>query len=380
MLDSSEKASWQINLSEGGTLQVTGLATIDGDDLIVVLDDGSQRQYPITDITILVPPHADGARGLIMPITGSTLRLAFVQVSFMEALRQHPRFGLGVRRGRGLERRQIFYWMMGAAASLIFIVLVVIPIFAERIAAAIPPAYERRLGSVVAEQVVNNLSSSRAGAICSNSSGREALDGLIARLEAVANAPHPIIIRVSEAPAVNAFAVPGGQIILLSGLIAFTETPEELAGVVAHEIAHVVRRDPARGMIRSMAVGAVAGLVFGDALTFSTLGVLAASLLQTSYSRDVETKTDMLAFEILAAANMDTKGFATFFERLQKKEGEDSKGVMAYLSTHPPSEQRAALARAASKPGLSNPALPSEAWRDIKRDCGPRDTTRARLP
>jgi len=228
--------------------------------------------------------------------------------------------------------------------------------------------------------VVSNLSSSRAGAICSNPSAREALDRFIARVKAVANAPHPIVIRVSEASAVNAFAVPGGQIILLSGLIASTEAPEELTGIVAHEIAHFVRRDPARGMIRSMAVGAVAGLVFGDALTFSTLGVLAASLLRTSYSRDVETKTNMLAFEILAAANMDTKGFATFFERPQKEEGEHSKGVTAHLSTHPPSEQRTALAPAASKPGLSKPALSSKAWRDIKRDCGSRDATSTRLP
>lgn len=115
-----------------------------------MLDDGSQRQYRISDITFLVAPHPDGARGLIMPITGSTLRLAFAQVSFMEALRQHPRFGLGIRRGRELERRQIFYWIMGVAASLIFIVLVVTPISAERIATAIPPSYERRLGTAVA--------------------------------------------------------------------------------------------------------------------------------------------------------------------------------------------------------------------------------------
>ena len=357
-----------------------GSARVNGNDLDLVLHDGTQRQYPISELAILVPPHQDGTRGLIVLIPGSTARLAFKELSLVEALRGHPKFGRSTGRGKAQEPRQIMYWAIGATVSLTFIFFVLIPIFAERISAAIPTDYERRFGAIVADQVARNLAPSQAEAICQNSSGRAALDGLVTRLEAAANAPHPILIRVSESPVVNAFAAPGGQIILLSGLIGFTETAEELAGVLAHEIAHVMRRDPARGMIRSMAAGAVAGLLFGDALTFSTLGVLAASLLQTSYSREVEIKTDMLAFEVLADANMDTKGFADFLERLQKAEGDGPKGIMAYLATHPPSAERAALARAASKPGLAMPALPSEAWRAIKLDCGPRDPIRSRLP
>lgn len=380
MSESLKKLSWQISLSEGGTAQIPGLARVNGNVLDLVMQDGTQRQYPISELVILVPPHRDGARGLIAPIPASTARLAFTELSLAAALREHPKFNRSAGPGKAQERRQIMYWAIGATLSLAFIFFVVIPIFAERISAVIPPDYERRFGAIVAEQVARNLAPSQTETICQNSLGREALDGLIARLEAAANAPHPILIRVSESPAVNAFAAPGGQIILLSGLIGFTDTAEELAGVLAHEIAHVVRRDPARGMIRSMAVGAVAGLLFGDALTFSTLGVLAASLLQTSYSREVEIKTDMLAFEILAAASMDTKGFATFFERLQKAHGDYSKSVMAYLDTHPPVAERAALARAASKPGLARPVLPSEAWRAIKLDCGLRDPNRARLP
>lgn len=370
MSELSETPAWQIGLSEEGTARISGIASIDGDDLILILEDGSRRQYPVSDIIILVPPHHEGTRGLIIPIPESTIRLTFAQFSLMAALRQHPKFNHRARHGEALERRRIMLWMMGAAASLVFILFVIMPIFAERLAAAVPPVYERRLGSVVAEQVARNLTHSKTDTICSDSPGREALDGLVARLEAAANAPHPIVIRVLEAPAVNAFAVPGGQIILPSGLIDFTETPEELAGVLAHEIAHIVRRDPTRGMIRSMALGAVAGLFFGDAVTFSTLGVLAASLLQTSYSRDVETKTDILAFEILAGASMDTNGFAKFFERLQKAESDHSTGIMAYLSTHPPSAERAALARAVSGPRLRKPALSLEAWQAIKRDCG----------
>jgi Zn-dependent protease with chaperone function len=380
MSESPETVSWQIGLSEGGTAQVPGLARINGNDLDLVTQDGMQRQYPISDLTILVLPHHHGTRGLIAPIPGSTARLAFAELSLVTALRQHPKFNLSAGRGKAQERRQIMYWLIGATMSLVFIFLVVIPIFSERIAAGIPPDYERRFGAIVAERVASNLAPSQAGTTCQNSLGREALDGLIARLEAAAKAPHPIVIRISEAPAVNAFAVPGGQIILLAGLIGFTETAEELAGVLAHEIAHVVRRDPARGMIRSMAVGAVSGLLFGDALTFSTLGVLAASLLQTSYSRDVETKTDMLAFEILAKAKIDTKGFATFLERLQKAEGDRSTGAMAYLSTHPPTAARAALAHAAPQPAFVKPALPLEAWLAIKRDCGQGSAVGVRLP
>ena len=380
MSESPESLSWQISLSAAGTAQIPGLARINGNDLDLIMQDGTQRQYPISDLTILVRPHHHGGRGLIAPIPGNTARLAFAELSLVAALRQHPKFDQSAGRGKAQDWRQIMYWVIGATMSLSFIFLVVIPIFSERIAAGISPDYERRFGAIVAERVARNLAPSQVEATCQNSVGREALDGLIARLEAAAKAPHPIIIRISEAPAVNAFAVPGGQIILLAGLIGFTETAEELAGVLAHEIAHVVRRDPARGMIRSMAVGAVSGLLFGDALTFSTLGVLAASLLQTSYSRDVETKTDMLAFEILAEAKMDTKGFARFLERLQKAEGDRSTGAMAYLSTHPPTAARAALAHAAPQPAFVKPALPLEAWLAIKRDCGQGSAVGVRLP
>jgi Zn-dependent protease with chaperone function len=380
MSESPESLSWQISLSEAGTAQIPGLARINGNDLDLIMQDGTQRQYPISDLTILVLPHHHDGRGLIAPIPGNTARLAFAELSLVAALRQHPKFDQSAGRGKAQDWRQIMYWVIGATMSLSFIFLVVIPIFSERIAAGISPDYERRFGAIVAERVARNLAPSQVEATCQNSVGREALDRLIARLEAAAKAPHPIIIRISEAPAVNAFAVPGGQIILLAGLIGFTETAEELAGVLAHEIAHVVRRDPARGMIRSMAVGAVSGLLFGDALTFSTLGVLAASLLQTSYSRDVETKTDMLAFEILAEAKMDTKGFARFLERLQKAEGDRSTGAMAYLSTHPPTAARAALAHAAPQPAFVKPALPLEAWLAIKRDCGQGSAVGVRLP
>jgi len=88
----------------------------------------------------------------------------------------------------------------------------------------------------------------------------------------------------------------------------------------------------------------------------------------------------MLAFEILAKAKIDTKGFATFLERLQKAEGDRSTGAMAYLSTHPPTAERAALARAASQPNFVKPALPLEAWRAIKRDCGQGSDVGVRLP
>jgi Zn-dependent protease with chaperone function len=370
MSESVEPPGWPVQLSESGTAQRAGIARIEGDALIVELDGGDRREYPIAEIAVAVEP-ALGARGALIPVRGSAARVAFADPALLAALRAHPAFGRSGGRADILAWRGTFAWLAGAAASLAFVFVVAVPLFADRIAAAIPAEYERRFGAQVAEEIAR--STARGGRVehCLDTYGRNALNGLIARIERAADPPHPIVARVLRTADVNAYAMPGGQIAVLSGLIDFVETPEELAGVIAHEIAHVERRDPARGMVRSLAVGAIAGLIFGDPVFFSTLGALFSGFVGASYSREAEAETDARALEILRDAGIDPAALGVFFERLEKRETSPG-GVLAYLSTHPQSPERARLAQAAPKPAGLRPALDANDWFMVKRSCGTR--------
>jgi beta-barrel assembly-enhancing protease len=372
MSESVEAPSWNVRLGEGGTAQREGIARIIGAELIVELGSGERRQYAIAEIAIAVEPFGDTARGALVPVPGGTARIAFSDPAFSRALRAHPEFGVRGHARDYAGMRQIAYWIAGAAASVAFVLFVVVPLLADRIAAAIPADYERRFGRQVAEHVAQSVASDGKIEHCVGTSGRDALNGLIARIAAASDTPHPIVPRVVRTANVNAFAMPGGQIAILSGLIDFADTPEELAGVIAHEIAHIERRDPARGMVRSMAVGAVAGLLFGDAMFFSTLGAVFSTVVDATHTREAEAATDARAFEILRAASIDSAGIGIFFAKLEKREGGSPTGLLAYLSTHPPSAERARLALAAPKPSDMRPALDPAVWQMVKRSCGTR--------
>lgn len=371
MSASADGPAWPVRLGEGGTAQREGLARIVGAELTVELGAGERRHYAIADIAIAVEPFGDTARGALVPVPGGAARIAFADPALAKALRAHPDFGVRGHSRDYAGMRRIAYWIAGAAASLAFVFVVVVPLLADRIAAAMPADYERRFGAQVAEQIARSVARDGRLDMCVGSDGRAALDGLIARIAAASGTPYPIVARVLRTSDVNAFAMPGGQIAILSGLIDFADAPEEIAGVLAHEIAHIERRDPARGMVRSMAVGAIAGLLFGDAVFFSTLGAMFSTVVGATYTREAEAETDARAFEILRAAAIDPGGIGVFFEKLEKRERSPT-GWLAYLSTHPPSAERARLARDAPKSAGLRPALEVEAWRALKRDCGTR--------
>ena len=100
----------------------------------------------------------------------------------------------------------------------------------------------------------------------------------------------PLTVIVLDDPMVNAFAAPGGQIVFFRGMIESAESPDELAAVMAHEVGHVVARDPTRLALRSVGSVGLLGLLLGDFAGGGLIVVLADQLLDSSYSREAEEK------------------------------------------------------------------------------------------
>ena len=151
--------------------------------------------------------------------------------------------------------------------------------------------------------------------------------------------PYAFSYHVARDPQVNAFAMPGGYVVVLTGLIAEGETPEQVAGVVAHEVSHVLLRHSVRQMVNQAGIF-TALAVFVDPLGAAEL-YTATSLLGLKFSRDYEAEADALGVELLHRAGIDPRGLPEFFGGLG--------GALKppeLLSTHPSDETRVETLRA----------------------------------
>jgi predicted Zn-dependent protease len=158
--------------------------------------------------------------------------------------------------------------------------------------------------------------------------------------------------------AINAFALPGGYVGMNLGLIAITQSSDELASVLAHEMAHVTQRHIARGIApssRASALAAIAtilGLVLAsrsgniDAANAAIMGAQgAAAQAQINYTREFEREADRIGFGVLQGAGFATSGQALMFERLDQAFRVNDSGGFAYLRTHPLTSDRISEAR-----------------------------------
>lgn len=143
---------------------------------------------------------------------------------------------------------------------------------------------------------------------------------------------------------VNAFALPGGFVVVNTGLMASVKSPEELAGVLAHEIAHVTRRHGLRNMIQSAGAALLIQSFFGNLSGLE--GVLvrgSQELLSQKYSRDFEREADETGWHYLLDAEIDPRGLIRFFKILKEQQGSFASlesSPLALLSTHPATDER----------------------------------------
>lgn len=142
---------------------------------------------------------------------------------------------------------------------------------------------------------------------------------------------------VASTPAVNAFAVPGGVVVVNEGLVLAATSAEELAGVLAHEVAHVELRHGTKAMVKNLGLRALLGVLIGD-WSGGVVDEAGARLLEMKFSRDAEQAADREALIRLDKAGISPNGLLAFFERLSKDEAHPS----AVLSTHPLAAERMA--------------------------------------
>ncbi len=147
-------------------------------------------------------------------------------------------------------------------------------------------------------------------------------------------------------PAINAMAIPGGDIYVNSGLVLAAENEAELAGVMAHEMGHVVERHGTEQLSRALGFQAVAGLALGEnpGLLAQLVAQVGGTATLLRFGRDAEREADELAVAYLYHAGLDPRGIVQFFELLAAQEPASPR-FLAWLQSHPLTEDRIADAR-----------------------------------
>jgi predicted Zn-dependent protease len=282
-----------------------------------------------------------------------------------ELLRLAPR--LGQRRQRW-RRHRVEIAVVAATVLILAGAVLAIPRLARPLAQVLPHGWEDRLADMTEHQLVAGRR------LCDGAEGVAALNALIGAFPIARRYDRPVSVRVLDWKLVNAFAAPGGRVMLMRGLIEKAETPEEVAGVLAHELGHVIERHPSANAIRQLGLSALLSLVFGDSgAVLDALGQGGAVLVLLAYTRDDEAAADRVALELLDAAGIDARGLADFFARLAAEEGRrevpaDLAGI-GFLRSHPATAARRERAQAAAGQGR-RPALSPEQWQALRAICG----------
>ena len=281
---------------------------------------------------------------------------------------------LTVDRSGATDRRaraRVIAWSLVATLSLVLVAVFVVPELAARLAPLVPASVERRLGEAVDAQVRSMLDTRKLGdrLVCgaqpAEQAGQAALDSMVARLSQGVELPAPLKLKVIRRPEANAIALPGGHIYVFQGLLAKAESPDELATVIAHEIGHVVSRDGTRSVLQGAGLSLLFGMLLGDFVGGGAVVIAARTLIQSSYSRDVELAADAFGTRLVARIGGDAAALGTILTRI---EGERKPGVRIWLD-HPLAQDRMRAINAIAPPSSRAPLLDAAQWAALRRIC-----------
>ena len=271
-------------------------------------------------------------------------------------------------------RKKVIGWAIAAAVSLGLVGVFGLPALSDHIAPLIPLSAEQRLGAAMDRQVRSMLDTGNSGQPfeCGLSepekAGRAALDQLIGKLEAAAGLPIPLKAAAVRKRDANAIALPGGHIYVFEGLIRQSRSPDELAGVIAHEIGHVAHRDGTRSLLQAAGLSFLFGMLLGDFTGGGLVVIAARTVVQSAYSRDVEEAADRYSVGLMTRAEGDPRALATILGRIAGTAAPGSK----ILLDHPLTKDRVAAINAAvtASPSKITPLMSAADWAALQRICG----------
>jgi beta-barrel assembly-enhancing protease len=210
--------------------------------------------------------------------------------------------------------------------------------FVEKLANQVPRSWEKKMG----DQLFSALSS-QYKIVKNDSLSKVFLEVAKPLIQQIEKEGVKIDLYFVNDPSINAFALPGGKVVIQSGLLDNAKSWEEVMGVMSHELAHVTRRHHLRGIITNMGLYAIISSLLGDITAIG--GVLTSTggqLASLSNSRSFETEADDTGWKYLVKSKINPKGMIDFFKTLEKEHKKEAKlpSYMSFMSTHPETKDR----------------------------------------
>jgi len=307
-----------------------------------IVAEGLDERMPLKTVKV-EPPIGDTPRILQLP-GGAQLRTA--DDAAVSAL--FPQAAALESRVHGFERR----WPYAVAALVVvavaswWAVVYGVPIAAEYIAAAVPADVEAALGA----QTLQVLERTGCGPSTLPATRQAALRQRLEKLSAGLGDHHAYRLEMRACPSIgpNAFALPGGTIVMTDQLVGVAQNDDQIAAVLAHEIGHVRERHGLRAVLQGAGVLALVSTLAGDAASITSLAVaLPSVLLQTGYSRNFEDQADAFALQRMRQVRVSPRAFADMLGRLEQSSAPRAGQKQDYFSTHPVTAARIERALAA---------------------------------
>jgi beta-barrel assembly-enhancing protease len=227
-------------------------------------------------------------------------------------------------------------------------------------AKSMPISTETKWGGYMAQAFISHANVRTQGAAVT------ACDQILNRLTNAlgASCEYTFTLHVIDQPTVNALALPGGHIIIFTGLLKEADTAEEVAGVIAHELMHVLKRHALKRIVSTLGTRLMLLSFFGQT-DMSSIAIGAGQLLSLSYNRDQESEADGEGLLLLERAQIRREDLANFFEKLDKQ---DKLKMPQIVSTHPANPARIRAIREKST-NISHPASKPLIidWTEVRR-------------
>ncbi len=309
-------------------------------------DDGTQHTIPASEARL----EQGGASGRMLFIHNHDRSLTFCcedRILLMRLQEKGPhvlRKQLDQLATAGKRRLAVGWGILLGLLGLVLVLAMFAPALLRALASAAVETLPMSVDEAIGRAAFNGMD--LGGPEITDPEALEALQAMLDRL-----GPHAerrdvgFRVHLVMNPQVNAFALPGGEMVVFTGLIEKAKNGGQVAGVIAHEMAHVTRRHGLKRMAESLGVIAAVQLIFGDATGLLAIGKELFTLAAVNnYSREAEAEADAEAVDLMMRAGLDPGDLAGFFQ-LIKNEGGSMPGALAWLSTHPDPLLRIAAVR-----------------------------------
>jgi len=314
-------------------------------------------RWPAAELVVLGDTEHEKAPPVMR--RGSEARLVIEDAELRRQLAQLiPALApLGRPRARAVPRIALFGATLAAAVGLFWLA---VDVGSSILAPYVPYDLQHRLGNSVADDLVGKQP------LCQGSAGLFAITVLANRLAKAADYPHPIELRVVKGGPVNAFTLPGGILIFYSDLIDKARDGNEVAGVLAHEIGHVVHYHAIKGLARQYGVEQLLKAMTGGFSDLGTIGQGGSLLLAMRNGRSFERDADATGVALLHKLGLRADGIAGFFQHMLDDQPRDAAALIGIWSSHPPTAERIAATR---QPATGTPAFSEAEWKSLRAIC-----------